>query len=187
MFDLLIWYSGYSSMHPRAWFSLPGFVHPKVPRNRRLAALLVLLLLIAIMPVVATAGHAYSESSMRQALLSLYDRWEGTPYRYGGNSRHGVDCSGFVYIAFRDALGIEVPRSTELLSRCGPSVSVKHLAVGDILVFRASRDNLHVGIYVGNGQFIHSSKSRGVILSDLSNPYWRDTYVKSVRIINHRI
>lgn len=181
MFELLLWFSGVSAINPRAWVSLP--------KPNRKHFLLLLLILVAGWPLFASAAshRVYSEDSMRSALMQLFDRWEGTPYRYGGNSRYGVDCSGFVHIAFHDALGIDVPRSTELLSRCGPRVSSRSLAVGDILVFRASRSNMHVGIYVGRGQFIHSSKSRGVILSELSNPYWRDTYVKSVRVIDRRI
>jgi len=183
MFELLIWFSGVSSIRPREWITLP-----RPGRKQLLLTTLFLFLLIA-WPLFASAGssRAYSDSYLRSALMHHFERWEGAPYRYGGNSRYGVDCSGFVHIAFREALGIEVPRSTELLSRCGPSVSTRHLAVGDILVFRASSTNLHVGIYVGNGQFIHSSKSHGVILSDLDNPYWQSTHVKSVRVIDRRI
>lgn len=183
MFELLIWFSGLSA----------GGLRPRLlllrPNRKQLLLSALLLALVAALPFYAGAGgyRAHSDADLRSALMHQFDRWEGTPYRYGGNSRNGVDCSGFVHITFRDALGIEVPRSTELLSRCGPTISPRRLAVGDILVFRASRTNLHVGIYVGRGQFIHASKSHGVILSDLSNPYWHDVYVKSVRVIDHRI
>jgi len=152
----------------------------------------LLALLILFMPFTSSAArHGYttqlSDASLRATLLKHFDRWEGAPYRFGGNSRYGVDCSGFVHIMFRDALGVDVPRSTQLLSRTGYPVSQRRLASGDIIIFRTSRTNLHVGIYVGHGQFIHASKTHGVILSRLSNPYWRDVYVKSVRIIDRQI
>lgn len=185
MYELLLWYSGSYASLPHRWVF--RFHMPRLRLRRRVVIVPLLLVLLAAMPLSAAAQRSYSESSTRYALLSLYDHWEGAPYRYGGNSRYGVDCSGFVHIAFRDALGIEVPRSTELLSRSGYRISRSNLIAGDILVFRTSRSNLHVGIYVGRGQFIHASKSEGVILSDLSNPYWQDTYLKSVRVIDQRI
>ncbi len=150
--------------------------------------LLIMLLLSWPMFVSAATHHdSVSESTLRSTLLRHFDRWEGAPYRFGGNSRYGVDCSGFVHITFRDALGIDVPRSTELLSRTGYRVLSRHLIAGDIIIFRTSRSNLHAGIYVGKGQFIHASKSKGVILSELSNPYWADAYEKSLRVIDRRI
>jgi len=189
MFELLLWYSGFSSTHLRAWISLPRL--PRMRSRTGKAAILPLLLMTLMIaaPLSSEAGsqNVDSGSYLRSALLQHFDRWEGAPYRYGGNSHYGVDCSGFVHIAFRDALGIEVPRSTELLSHTGYRVSRSNLSAGDILVFRTSRRNLHVGIYVGRGQFIHASKSQGVILSELSNPYWQDTYIKSLRVIDQRI
>ncbi len=123
-----------------------------------------------------------SGKTMRQQLLRHFQKWEGAPYRFGGNSKYGVDCSGFVHIAFRDVLGIEVPRSTQLLARTGRRVSYRRLTAGDIVLFKTSRTGLHTGIYVGNNQFIHASKSKGVMLSKLS-PYWQRAYYKSVRVL----
>ncbi len=180
------------------WISGQGLRYPSVliACNRIAAKKLVLpVLLIAILlgwPLFALAGNTHhstqvSETSLRTALLQHFERWKGTPYRYGGNSRYGIDCSGFVHTMFRDALGVEVPRSTQLLSQAGRRVSFQRLEVGDIIVFRTSRKVLHVGIYVGNHQFIHASKSKGVMISKLSNPYWVDAYEKSVRVIDRRI
>ena len=170
--------------HPRT------FVTYNRIAGRKLFIPLLLLLLMLSWPMFASAtNHStqISESSLRTALLYHYDQWEGAPYRFGGNSRYGVDCSGFVHVMFRDALGIEVPRSTNLLSQAGPSITRRHLIAGDIIIFRISGKSLHAGIYIGKGQFIHASKSHGVTLSKLSNPYWSDVYEKSVRIIDRRI
>jgi len=154
---------------------------------------LALIVLTSIWPVHADAARsgyssdqrpALSESSLRKTLLRHYNRWEGTPYRFGGNSRYGVDCSGFVHIAFRDALGIQVPRSTELLSQIRNRVPKYALRAGDIVLFRTSRTNLHTGIYIGNNQFIHASKSKGVVLSKIDSPYWQGVYFKSIRVTN---
>ena len=180
------------------WISDHGLRHPStlITYNRiagkRAILPFLFMVLIAIWPMFASAANMdhptrISESSLRSALLHHYDRWEGAPYRYGGNSRYGVDCSGFVHAMFKEALDIEVPRSTERLSQAGTRVSRRHLTAGDIIIFRISGKSLHAGIYVGNGQFIHAAKSRGVMISSLSNPYWTDTYEKSVRIIDRHI
>jgi cell wall-associated NlpC family hydrolase len=184
MFELMLWISGHALHHPRTLIT-----YNRIAGKRVLLPFLLLTLLISL-PVFASAAtytDSLSESSVRSSLLRHFDRWEGTPYRFGGNSRYGVDCSGFVHIIFRDALGIDVPRSTELLSRSGYRISYRKLVVGDILIFRTSGNNLHTGIFVGEGQFIHASKSRGVILSNFNNPYWTNTYEKSVRVIDRRI
>lgn len=145
-----------------------------------LAGLLFLLSTGWSTPVEAASFS--SPGQVRAQLLKHFRRWEGVPYRYGGNSYDGVDCSGFVHIMFDRALGREVPRSTELLSRIRHRISRKELRAGDIIIFRIPRVGLHAGIYVGNGEFIHASKSRGVMRSLLSNPYWQNTYSKAVRV-----
>jgi len=141
-----------------------------------------------VFSATAVAGgfrtHAHH---VRQELLAKFSHWRGTPYRYGGMSHHGIDCSGFVHVIYRQALGIDVPRSTELLSRLRHRVSRRHLIAGDLILFRINHHTLHAGIYVGRGQFIHASKSRGVMLSSLHNPYWKETFSKAVRVIRSRI
>lgn len=159
------------------------------------------LLLLALLLVPASgelqaaeptllARHAdadqLSDSQVRRLLLHHYARWEGVPYEYGGYDRHGIDCSGFVNLTYRQVLGVEIPRTTRQLSHSGHQVSRRHLAVGDVLIFRTAYATLHVGIYVGRGQFIHASKSRGVMLSDLNSSYWSGVYVKAVRFLHNR-
>jgi cell wall-associated NlpC family hydrolase len=116
-------------------------------------------------------------------LQRYYRDWQGVRYQYGGLSKRGVDCSGFVYRFYRDRYGMEIPRSTELISRIPERVRSNQLAPGDILIFRNDSKSLHVGIYVADGMFIHASKSKGVMKSSLSNSYWTSHYLKAVRVI----
>jgi len=103
----------------------------------------------------------------------------------GGLNKYGIDCSGFVYVTFRDAFGITLPRSTEGLAREGTPIKRQSLAVGDLVFFITGRSKHHVGIYIGNKQFIHASTSNGVMKSSLSNPYWIEHYWKSSRLLEN--
>ena len=128
-----------------------------------------------------------SDSEIKTRLTRQLSAWRGVPYRYGGLSKKGVDCSGFIYLTFRDSLGITLPRSTKLLSNIGDKVSKKSLTPGDLVFFKTTNQGKtrHVGIYVGAGEFIHASTSKGVMRSKLSNPYWRSNYWKARRVIRN--
>lgn len=114
------------------------------------------------------------------ALLTEAKRWIGTPYKYGGEDRNGVDCSGLVLNVYRSALQLKLPRnSAEQASFCRPMPKTE-LMPGDLIFFDTSggggKKISHVGIYVGDGQMIHSSSSKGVIVSDINADYFRRTY-----------
>ena len=100
----------------------------------------------------------------------------------GGLNRNGIDCSGFVHVTFRDVFKKDLPRSTELLAKVGKPVPTDALKVGDLVFFKTGFKDRHVGIYTGGGQFIHASKSRGVMESSLNNPYWTKHYWKATRV-----
>lgn len=123
------------------------------------------------------------ESYIYRKLNKQFQRWRGTPYKLGGLNKKGIDCSGFVHVTFRDALSMRIPRSTETLARKGTKINKNQLKVGDLVFFKTGRKVKHVGIYVGNQHFIHASTSRGVMKSNLGNPYWRKHYWKSTRLI----
>ncbi|MCK3657051.1 endopeptidase [Pasteurellaceae bacterium Macca] len=110
--------------------------------------------------------------------------WKGTRYRLGGTSRHGVDCSGFMQITFRDLFGINLPRTTTEQATKGRKVSKSELQAGDLIFFKTGRgpNGKHVGVYVKNGQFLHASTKGGVIYSDLNSPYWSKTYWQARRL-----
>ena len=123
------------------------------------------------------------QASIYRSLNRQYKNWRGTPYELGGLNKDGIDCSGFVHVTFRDAFGLKVPRSTKALSRKGSQINKRQLKIGDLVFFKTGRKQQHVGIYVGNQHFIHASTSRGVMKSNLTNPYWRKHYWKSTRLL----
>lgn len=126
----------------------------------------------------------YNSVNISEALIQHFKEWEGTPYKYGGNSKAGVDCSFFVQNALKQSLKIHAPRTTKYQSKMGKQINKSHLKTGDLVFFLTGRQKRHVGIYLNSGHFMHASTSKGVIISRLSNPYWSKHYWKSIRIIN---
>ena len=110
--------------------------------------------------------------------------WQGTRYRIGGNSKSGVDCSGFMQITFRDLFGIDLPRMTVDQGKEGTKISKSELRTGDLVFFNTGRgpNGKHVGVYVKNGQFLHASTKGGVIYSDMDSPYWTKTFWQARRL-----
>lgn len=115
-------------------------------------------------------------------LQAQYRAWRGTPYRIGGLSQRGVDCSGFVHLTYRDLFGIDLPRSTGDQARLGAPVAAGQRQVGDLVFFRINRWTNHVGIYLGQGRFMHASTSSGVMISGVDEPYWKARYWKTTRL-----
>ncbi|MTH46895.1 NlpC/P60 family protein [Intestinirhabdus alba] len=110
--------------------------------------------------------------------------WRGTPYRYGGLSRSGVDCSGFVLITMRDRFALQLPRETRQQAKIGTQIDKDQLLPGDLVFFKtgSGQNGLHVGIYDTHSQFIHASTSRGVMRSSLNNVYWRKNFWQARRL-----
>jgi hypothetical protein len=119
-----------------------------------------------------------------KSLLKEANKWIGTAYRYGGNSRAGVDCSGLVTNLFSSALAIKLPRNSAQQSNYCNNIPKNDLVEGDLVFFctGGSGGVNHVGMYVGNGNMIHSSTSKGVIISSLSESYYQRTYHSSGRV-----
>nr|WP_288102521.1 NlpC/P60 family protein [Halomonas sp.] len=120
---------------------------------------------------------------VRQALLEQHQRWAGTPYRIGGTTDRGIDCSALVRNVFRDTFDVELPRSTQDQVHEGRPIDRQELQAGDLVFFRPPGRYNHVGIYVGNGYFLHASTSKGVIISSLDNSYWQRYYWQSRRAL----
>ncbi|MDX1795249.1 MAG: NlpC/P60 family protein [Hydrogenovibrio sp.] len=135
-----------------------------------------------------TSQYAKLKTDLKQArkvrakLLNQYQHWKGTPYRYGGSSHKGVDCSAFVQKTFRQQFGLWIPRTTQKQLLTGMPVHHKDLQVGDIVFFQIGWQSHHDGIYLGNDRFMHASSSRGVAISNLNRPYWRHHYLTARRI-----
>jgi len=127
----------------------------------------------------AAAGSA-GDAVGRQVLAVAADQL-GKPYRYGGAGPRGFDCSGLVQYAYGGA-GITVPRTTtQQLRRARP---VDRLRPGDVVFFRIEPPKIsHVGIYAGNGRFIHApSSGKRVSYAELDDPYWRRRLVATGRL-----
>ena len=98
-------------------------------------------------------------------------------------TRKGIDCSGFVQRTFREQFGLELPRSTYEQQEMGKSISRNSLRTGDLVLFRAGSTGRHVGIYIGNDQFVHASTSSGVTISSMNEPYWKKRYNEARRVL----
>lgn len=108
----------------------------------------------------------------------------GTPYRFGGTTPRGFDCSGLVFYSYRKA-GITVPRTTREQYQIAQPVPEDQLQPGDLLFFQLGKSGVsHVGIYMGDGNFIHApSTGKRVAQASLSNPFWRHRFVRAGRFI----
>ncbi|UCE67931.1 MAG: C40 family peptidase [Candidatus Zixiibacteriota bacterium] len=116
-------------------------------------------------------------------LLTGASKHIGEPYQYGGVSSKGWDCSGFVHGMFKRYLGVNLPRETGGLYSASVCVRAKNSRPGDLVFFRIeSGKPSHVGIYAGNNRFIHSSTSGGVMVSRLSEDYYRQRLIGYRRI-----
>ena len=122
----------------------------------------------------------------REKIMQQVEKYLGVPYRWGGMSNNGIDCSGFVVVVFRDALGVLMPHSTSKLYSLGETVTPQDLGFGDLVFFRdvGRRQLLHVGIFLGGARFAHASTSKGVTISSLQDNYYRTRFLGARRILN---
>ena len=126
-----------------------------------------------------------------ERIITLIDSaysYIGTPYKWAGTSRSGMDCSGFVSTAF-SAINVPLSRSSLEMSTQGQDIPLSQAEVGDLLFFKTNRKRnriSHVGIVVGVGdevKFIHASVSQGITVSSLSENYWQKAYAKTSRVL----
>jgi cell wall-associated NlpC family hydrolase len=135
---------------------------------------------------VSSAGYTFADAGdfdgLTADIVAEARRHIGTRYRWGGESTRGFDCSGFVRYVFRKSEGINLPRTSREQSRFGQAVSRDSLQAGDIISFATGGGSRvsHVGVYIGNNKFIHSSSSRGVRIDTLTG-YYAKRYVNARR------
>ncbi|NMQ39726.1 hypothetical protein HCO56_21125 [Serratia marcescens] len=112
-----------------------------------------------------------------------YTQWKKIQYKFGGTNSIGIDCSAFVQIMYKEKFNTYLPRTALKQMKSGWLVMKEQLIPGDLIFFMMAKDKHHVGIYVGNGKFMHASSSQGVTLSNLNAPYWQLRYDQSRRVI----
>ncbi len=143
--------------------------------RRVLLFVLSILLVLAILPAGVSAAD-------KSSLLETIDDLIGTPYKYGGTTTRGFDCSGFITYLLKK-YDIKLPRSSRDMAKVGEKVEKADLQYGDLVFFNTNGKSIsHVGIYIGDGEFAHSSTSSGVRITALDDKYYKKRYVTARRL-----
>lgn len=122
-------------------------------------------------------------TTLASQIIATAKKYIGVPYLWGGTTPNGFDCSGYVQYVF-NIHGIKLPRTSSQQYAAGYAVSKSNLQPGDLVFFNTSGSGVsHLGIYLGNGQFIHASTSKGVIIADMSISYWSSRYIGARRVL----
>jgi murein DD-endopeptidase / murein LD-carboxypeptidase len=128
-------------------------------------------------------GVALSATSNLKLYQFVYD-WIGTPYRLGGTSKQGIDCSGFAYQLYSKVFNTVIGNNSRNIYSMVNPVNKDELDEGDLVFFKiGSRSITHMGVYMGNNKFAHASSSKGVMISDLNEPYWKRYYYQGGRML----
>ena len=122
-------------------------------------------------------------SALGRRIVASSMQYLGVPYVFGGTTPNGFDCSGYVRYVFANA-GIYLPRTADAQYECGYPVSTAELVPGDLVFFSTYEAGAsHVGIYLGDGNFINASSSRGVSIASLYSSYWGSCYIGARRVM----
>ncbi len=149
---------------------------------------------LGIIALIACATYSAAEAPVptaapkkaRERIVDTALSYEGVPYLYGGINPNGFDCSGLVYRVFLQSVGVELPRTAREQFAFREPIDKGKLQPGDLLFFNTTGPLAHVGIYMGEGKFIHAASdgpTRGVIESALSESYWAKAYAGAGRIV----
>jgi murein DD-endopeptidase len=143
------------------------------------------VLLVVATLTAGCASEPVADSPSRRSAVQASDiaaSMVGKPYRYGGRSPQGFDCSGLVYFSYQRA-GLEVPRSTQSQRASSRKVSLSRLGRGDLLFFdQEGKRSSHVGIYLGRDRFVHApSSGKRVRIDSLNDPFWQKHLVDARR------
>lgn len=165
--------------------------------------LLILILLVGCFTSCKSSKRAITKSvatgvitkpkatyAIADSIIKYSKAFKGTKYKYGGTDREGLDCSGLIYLAFKSE-NIFIPRVSYIMAKEGKSISLREdIIKGDLLFFKTTKNTKyinHVGLVVESKRdtitFIHSTTSKGVITSTLSESYWNNAFIEARRIL----
>ena len=151
------------------------------------------LILLALLPLfLASCGGsktASTSNSTSESIVTYAKSFNGTRYKFGGTTKKGMDCSGLVYVSYKKE-NIIMPRVSRDMAKKGKRISLDNTNKGDLLFFKTNKNKNvinHVGLVVeinrGKILFIHSTSSKGVIISSLEERYWKNAFVEARKVI----
>jgi len=124
------------------------------------------------------------EKDVLKKLIQSVEKYQSVPYRYGGCSVKGVDCSGFVKMIYQEFFNINVPHGSRNQVHYGHKVDKDDLRPGDLLFFKMGSRIGHVGIYLADGFFVSAESMRGIGICHINSIYWQKKYVTAKRLLN---
>ena len=122
------------------------------------------------------------ETVTNERLISFLESWYGTPYKFGGGDRVGIDCSAFCAMLMDTVYGVALPRTARSQYEMGYKIKKDQLAQGDLVFFNTTGGISHVGVYLANNKFVHAATSTGVVISDLEDMYYRKRFIGANRV-----
>lgn len=133
-------------------------------------------------PATAEVAEISRGTSRPDTIISYAKEYIGVPYRGGGQTPRGFDCSGYVQYVFKN-FGINLPRTAAEQYSAGSKVDKQEAEPGDIVAFKTGKYISHSGIYLGGSKFISSTSSHGVAITSINDPYWSDHFLGFSRIL----
>lgn len=121
------------------------------------------------------------ESMTNKKLIAFLEDWYGTPYKYGGDAKTGIDCSAFTCKLMDSVYNLSLPRTAKSQYNGNTKIKRESLKQGDLVFFNTTGGISHVGIYLANNKFVHASASNGVMISDLDDAYFKRRYIGAAR------
>lgn len=122
------------------------------------------------------------EKLTNERLVTFLESWFGTPYKYGGEGRMGIDCSAFSAMLMDTVYGVALPRTAASQYEMGMRIRREQLEQGDLVFFNTTGGISHVGIFLANDKFVHAGSSNGVTISDLEDPYYKKRFIGASRV-----
>ena len=132
------------------------------------------------------ASNVDAATPKSEALIQSGQKYLGVPYRLGAPSgaTYAFDCSSFTQYLFKKN-GVSLPRTSAAQAKAGKGVAKGYISMGDLVFFKTNgRSISHVGVYAGQNKMLHTSSSKGVVLSDMNTNYWNNRYVTARRVLN---